>query len=69
MNLELTDEETAALIRLLRNAIDDDRYPLSPRVQMLRGILAKLKPERPRPAAVPKPPAYALPSKGRWRRH
>jgi len=37
-NLELSDEEAAALVRLLNSAIDGDRYPLSPRVQMLQGI-------------------------------
>jgi hypothetical protein len=30
MTPDLTDEETAALIRLLRDTIDNDRYPLSP---------------------------------------
>jgi hypothetical protein len=29
--LDLSDEETDLLARLLRNTIDDDRYPLSPR--------------------------------------
>jgi hypothetical protein len=29
-NLDLTDEEKAALLRLLKQAIDTDRYPLSP---------------------------------------
>jgi crotonobetainyl-CoA:carnitine CoA-transferase CaiB-like acyl-CoA transferase len=33
MILDLTDEETDALAGLLRRTIDDDRYPLSPRVQ------------------------------------
>jgi len=42
MTLNLTDEQTAALIRLLSRAIDDDRYPLSPRVMTLKEILAKL---------------------------
>jgi len=42
---DLTDEETAALARLLRDAIDADHYPLSPRVQMLKGIFAKIRPE------------------------
>jgi hypothetical protein len=51
--LDLTDEETAALARLLHNAIDGDRYPLSSRVQLLRGILAKIRPE---PAREPLPP-------------
>jgi hypothetical protein len=27
MILELTDEEALALIRLLRDTVDDDRYP------------------------------------------
>lgn len=51
--LDLTDEKTAALARLLHNAIDGDRYPLSSRVQLLRGILAKIRPE---PAREPLPP-------------
>jgi hypothetical protein len=45
MNLDLTDEETTALERVLRRIIDDDHYPLSPRVVMLRAILSKLRPE------------------------
>jgi hypothetical protein len=40
----LTDDEKAALAVLLRRAIDADRYPLSPRIGQLRGILAKLEP-------------------------
>jgi hypothetical protein len=43
-NLELTDEEKAALLRLAKQAIDTDRYPLSPRLYPLRSILAKLAP-------------------------
>jgi len=60
MNLDLTDEETAALARLLSKTIDADRYPLSPRVQMLKAILAKIRPE---PAREPLPPRknYAPP--------
>ena len=45
MMLDVTDEETDALARLLSRTIDDDRYPLSPRVQTLKGILAKIRPE------------------------
>jgi hypothetical protein len=30
MILDLSDEETNALVRLLKATIDDDRYPLSP---------------------------------------
>ena len=39
MNLNLTDDEALALIRLLRDAIDDDRYPLSPRILTLSASL------------------------------
>jgi NAD(P)-dependent dehydrogenase (short-subunit alcohol dehydrogenase family) len=35
-------EEIRALIDLLKRTIDEDRYQLSPRIQMLRGILAKV---------------------------
>src|SRR5215469_15481171 len=39
MHLELTDEQTEALIRVLSRTIDDDRYPLSPRIVALKEIL------------------------------
>jgi hypothetical protein len=60
MNLDLSDVETAALTRLLRDKIDGDRYPLSPRIRILKGILGKLAPE---PAREPLPPlkVYAPP--------
>jgi hypothetical protein len=32
MMLDLTEEETDALARLLSRTIDDDRYPFSPRL-------------------------------------
>jgi hypothetical protein len=44
MDLDLTDEETLALLNLLTEAIEADRYPLSPRIQTLRGVLAKFGP-------------------------
>jgi hypothetical protein len=60
MTPDLTDEETAALVRLLSDTINNDRYPLSPRIQTLKAILAKLRPE---PAREPLPPpkVYAPP--------
>jgi hypothetical protein len=67
MMLDLTDEETDALARLLSRKIDNDRYPLSPRIQNLKGILAKIRPE---PVRMPLPPpkVYAPPrAKGRRR--
>ena len=48
--LDLTEEETAALARLLSRTIDDDRYPLSPRIQTLKAVLAKIRPEHFLPA-------------------
>jgi hypothetical protein len=53
MTLDLSDDETAALTRLLTNTIDADRYPLSPRIQTLKAILGKIRPE---PAREPLPP-------------
>jgi hypothetical protein len=60
MNLDLTDEETTALTRLLTETIKGNRFPLSPRIQTLKAILAKIKPE---PAREPLPPPkrYAPP--------
>ena len=42
--LDLTDDEVSALRKLLSDAIEYDRYPLSPRIPTLRSILAKLGP-------------------------
>jgi hypothetical protein len=56
MQLELTDDEAAALLRLLNRTIADDRYPLSPRIRLLRGIQAKL------PGALPEPPPARRPT-------
>jgi hypothetical protein len=54
MNLDdLTDEETAALARLLSDTINGDRFPLSPRVQVLKAILTKIQPEPPREPLPP----------------
>lgn len=67
MTLDLTEDEAAALARLLTNTIDADRYPLSPRIQLLKGILAKIRPES---AREPLPPLnrYEPPRGGRYRR-
>jgi len=53
--------------RFLKRTIDDDRYPLSPRVTRLREILAKLRPE---PVREPLPPrkVYAPPRASAARR-
>ena len=57
MQLDLTDEESSALLRELNNIIENDRYPLSPRIRVLRGIRAKFPtaPSPPPPARPPTP--------------
>ena len=67
MTLDLTEEETAALARLLTKTIDADRYPLSPRIQLLKGMLAKIRPE-PERQPLPPPKRYEPPRSGRYRR-
>jgi hypothetical protein len=52
---------------VLRHAIDDDRFPLSPRVMMLKGMLQKIRPEPAREPAAP-PKQFEPPSKGRYGR-
>jgi hypothetical protein len=53
IQLDLSPEETAALLRELDNIIDGDRYFLSPRITTLKAIRAKLRPE---PVREPPPP-------------
>jgi hypothetical protein len=60
MMLDLTDEETDALASLLSRTIDDDRYPLSPRIRTLKGILGKIRPE-PAREPLPSPKRYEPP--------
>jgi hypothetical protein len=61
MNLDLSEDEAAALVTILTRTIADDRYPLSPRVRALRAILAKLRPEPVRQPLLP-PKVYEPPS-------
>jgi hypothetical protein len=51
--LALTADERAALIGLLRRAIDEARYPFSRRYDPLKAILAKLDPPEPKPEPLP----------------
>ena len=57
----LTDDEKTALVALLKRSIDADRYPLSPRIGQLRGILVKLQGPKPAPAPMPPLRRYAPP--------
>jgi hypothetical protein len=61
MHLDLTDEETAALLKELDGLIDGDRYFLSPRIKTLRAIRAKLRPEPVREPLPPPPKRYEPP--------
>jgi hypothetical protein len=66
--LTMTEKTATAL---LKRTIDDDRYPLSPRIGVLRGILAKLQPPKPAPAPLPPPRQYSPPrgsARQRWAR-
>ena len=60
MNLDLTAEESAALLGELDHIVDNDRYPFSPRIRTLTAIRDKL---RPPPEREPLPPlrSYAPP--------
>ena len=61
MNLDLTDEESAALLRELDGLIDGDRYFLSERVKILKAIRAKIRPEPVREPLPSPPKPYAPP--------
>ena len=67
MIMELTDEETEALLRELDSIIAGDRYFLSPRIARLTAIRSKL---RPGPVREPRPPQrhYEPPRVGARRR-
>ena len=66
--LDLTDEEEAALIRLLQQTVEDARFPYVPRFAPLKTILEKLVSSKPRPPLPPPLPASAVPSRARQRR-
>jgi hypothetical protein len=67
MHIELTDEQSEALIWELSQIIDGDRYPLSPRIGVLKEILGQLRPEAER-EPLPARRHYEPPSKGRFAR-
>jgi hypothetical protein len=61
MNIDLTHEETAALLRELDALIDGDHYFMSQRIKTLRAIRAKIRPEPVRDPLPPPPKQYAPP--------
>ena len=66
--LDLTDDQLQMLIRLVRRAVDNDRYPMVPRLDPRKAILAKLDPTKPQEPLPPSLPAGAGPTRGRYRR-
>jgi len=56
-NLDLSDEEAAALVNKLTAIVKNDRHPLSMRIRTLKAILAKMRPE---PVREPLPPSPKL---------
>ena len=59
---QFTEDDKAMLAGLLKDAIERDPFPLSPRVQQLRSILTKLEPAAPRREPYPAPKPSAEPS-------
>jgi hypothetical protein len=55
MTPELSDDDKAILLELLRETIARDRFPLSPRVRSFKAILDKLASPTPRPEPLPPP--------------
>ena len=53
---DLAEDVKAALIELLRETRERDRFPRSPRVKPLRGVLAKLGVSSTAAIPAPKPP-------------
>jgi hypothetical protein len=68
MNLDLTDEQTEALLQELSLIIEYDRYRLSPHIRVLKDILGQLRLEPARPAPLPPRRHHEPPSKGRYSR-
>jgi hypothetical protein len=60
MTLDLTAEESAALLRELDHIIDGDRHPFSRRIGVLKGIREKIQPY-PTREPLPAPKRYEPP--------
>jgi hypothetical protein len=60
MKIDLSDEQAAALTKELDGIIDRDRFPFSPRIRTLKGIIGMLRPEPVR-EPLPAPKQYTPP--------
>jgi len=65
--IDLTDEQLETVIRILRRAIDEDRYPLSDRVRTWKDALAALDPSSVPKPIVGRPPLQSVPRAARPR--
>jgi hypothetical protein len=68
MTLDLADDEKDALAELLRRTIDEDRFPMSPRLAPLKAILSKIERPELRPDLPPPLKAHDAPRATRKRR-
>jgi len=59
---DLDHAERAAVVALLKRAIAESRYPLSPEIRTLKRVLDKLEPPRARPQPHPAPKPAGEPS-------
>jgi hypothetical protein len=60
---DLNDDELAAVVKALREMIDRDRYPLSPRLKPFKTALAKLDPASAPKTRVERPPLPEAPTR------
>jgi hypothetical protein len=67
MNLQLSEEQAAALEKELTAIIEGERCFLSPRIQTLREIRNMIRPE-PKREPLPEQKHYEPPRGGRYRR-
>lgn len=70
MTPDLSEDETRALTDPLKHALNDDRCPLSPRIQMRRAIPSEAgsRPPSRRRTPYPAPKHFAPPRAGLARR-
>ncbi len=68
MNFELIDNGAAALAKHLQRTLDDDPFPLAPRLDPVKAILAKLEPPALQPPSLPPLKPGPAPSRGRYQR-
>ena len=64
-NIDLSDDEYAAVVAAVRKVLDLDKYPMSPRLGPLKGALAKLDPAAAPLPVIKRPPLPEAPMRSR----